>query len=147
MDLPCGLKVKPAISFSQTHADHLLLNHNAIHPTPPHCELIISLQKQQLNTLQHKILNNEMRATLKVKGQLSVGIMVGTYIRINASHKRANLAMYQLHTHQLDTPHFTRHCAWVKTGGLLAPRKFEELTLFCIEAAAWRPLLIANKFH
>ena len=93
-----GLKIKPAISFNQRSADHLSLNHNVIHRTPPHCELIISLQKQQLDTLQHKILNNEMRATLEVKGQLSVGIMVGTYIRINASHNRANLCINCTHT-------------------------------------------------
>ena len=74
-----GLKIKPAISFNQRRADHLSLNHNTIHRTPPHCELIISFQKQQLDTLQHKILNSEMRATLKVKGQLSIGIIVGIY--------------------------------------------------------------------
>ena len=142
-----GLKIKPAISFNQRCADHLSLNHNTIHRTPPHCELIISLQKQQLNTLQHKILNNEMRATLEVKGQLSLGIMVSTYVLMHLIKEQILLCMYQLHTPQLHTPHLTRHCTWVKTGGLPAPRKSKELTLFCIEAAAWRPLLTANKFH
>lgn len=91
MDLLC-LKVKLATLFNQGHADHLSLNPKAIHPTPPHCELTISFQKQKLDTCSAKYFI--MRCG-HFGGQRSTQCWhYGRYVRINASHYRANLATY-----------------------------------------------------